>query len=178
MVLPSFGFIMGNYLIVFCLLLFSEIQLSAWVSKFANSTDADVQMQFSRVQISSGICILVTILAPISHILCVHGLLGSIKLLRVLTLIGCIQIVCFSLSFSILFMSVLCPSTKAQTLVTSLFQVSYAALNLSSLLFLYYLGRVLCVTHSEFGLSFGMCRNCCHHSARHHHLPSPSIQTA
>jgi hypothetical protein len=60
-----------NYIVFLCFYMFSEVQSFAWKSKFINISDPAVQMQFSRIQTSTRICLLINSLIPLLHILCV-----------------------------------------------------------------------------------------------------------
>ena len=76
------------------------------------------------MHISTSICALLSILAPISHTLCVFGHGGSMRLLREITFSQYIEYSYIIGSFSIIFVCLICPWKKVQTLVTAVFQAS------------------------------------------------------
>ena len=71
-----------NDLIVFCLSLCSEVQISVWKSTFANSSDVDIQPHYTRMRILIRTCSIVNIVALFGHLLCTLGLSGSMRLWR------------------------------------------------------------------------------------------------
>ena len=115
---------MINYVIVACLLLFSHIQLFAWKSNFANSSDATVETQYDRMHISISTCSLLIVMAPISLVLCLSSPCGLVKLLRRIPFPHYTEIDFPRLLCSIL-VAILCRSTKVQTFVTNIFQVRF-----------------------------------------------------
>ena len=124
MCLGSICLIGLNHLIVSCLYIFSAVQICAWTSTFTNSSDVDVHPNFTRMQRSMCIGVLLSCLSVFCHILCAFGFRGMMKLFRRITVPQYIQGSYNSVSFGTIFAFLICPSERVQTLVTNVFQVS------------------------------------------------------
>jgi hypothetical protein len=70
------------------------------------------------------ICLIVHIFALLGHVLCTLGLSGLMRLLREVSFVNYVKVFYICCSFSLIFAGLICPSGKAQALVTHVFQVS------------------------------------------------------
>ena len=165
-----------NYLIVFCLYLASDVQISAWRSAFANSSNVDVLSHSTRMRSSTWICLIVNSLAVFCHALCVFGLDGMIRLWRRVTFLRHVEVFYISVSFSIIFVCFICPSKEAQTMVNNVFQVrSSSSFQFTSSIV--HWGWIFSISPSEFDLHPWMCHRRRRCSTFHCSPHSPSIQT-
>ena len=81
------------------------------------------------MRISFWICLIVNIAALLAHVLCMMGLSGLKRSLRQSTFSQCVQESYNIGSFSIIFVCLICPWSKAQILVTNVFQsISFSSL--------------------------------------------------
>ena len=101
----------------------SDIQFSTWASKFDNSTDVAIQVEKHRMLTSKCMYTLLPMLPIIMHMMVVIGPRGLIKLCRRITCRQHITTLYVALSFSIIFVCVICPSKTAQQLVAAVIQV-------------------------------------------------------
>ena len=118
--------VLTNSIFLLCFSLLSVVEFSAWKSKFNNSSDPAVEVQFNRIQTSTRICLLVNYSVPILLILGICGPRGLLYILRRMIRPHILLIFSLGLNLFLTFVLIICPSKEAQTLVTTIFMVSFS----------------------------------------------------
>ena len=120
-----------NHTASICLLMVSDIQFFTWRSKFENSSDVAIRVQSGRMLTSQSVYTLLPMLPIIAHMMVAFGPRGLIYLCRRIPRRKLITALYVVVSFSIIFICVICPSKTAQDLVAAVVQVR-TSLSLSS----------------------------------------------